>query len=142
MTRVLVTGDREYKDAQRIRETLESLGPGDVIIEGMAPGADTLAGHIARQLGCELLEFPARWGQFGAAAGNIRNEQMLNEGTPDCVHAFHDDITKSRGTADMIRLALRAKLPVWLHHQNGGSLVQWIVVPTKKSGHPVRIGLS
>lgn len=38
-------------------------------------------------------------------AGPIRNKQMLLEERPDKVVAFHNDLSKSRGTADMLRQA-------------------------------------
>jgi hypothetical protein len=112
-----------------------------VIIEGLATGADTLAGLVARELGCRLETFPAQWEIYGGAAGNIRNTQMLNVGIPDRVEAFHDHITSSRGTADMIKQALKAGLPVVLHHATRSARVLWIRVPSKKSGKPVEIGL-
>lgn len=142
MTRVLITGDREYTDEQRIRDVLSAYGPGDVLIEGAARGADSIGGKIGVQRGCQVIRFPAQWNTYDAAAGNLRNTQMLDEGTPEIVHAFHNNIEASRGTADMVKQALHAKLPVILHHATGSSRVLWIVVPSKKSGLPVRIGLA
>lgn len=49
--------------------------------------------------------FPADWKQYGKAAGPIRNKQMLDEGQPDLVLCFHDDIEKSKGTKNMYELA-------------------------------------
>ena len=61
--------------------------------------------------------FPADWIRHGRAAGPIRNEQMLREGCPDLVVAFHDDPGLGRGTADMVRRALAAGVPVrFVHH--------------------------
>lgn len=126
MARVLVCGDRNWKNAQEIEEILASFGAGTVVIEGMAPGADTMAGRAARRLGYELLEYPARWGIYGRAAGPKRNQQMLDEGKPERVYAFHNDIASSKGTRDMIARALKAKLPVVLVHKSGGAQVSWI----------------
>jgi len=39
---------------------------------------------------------------------------MLTEGRPDMVLAFHDSITSSKGTANMIRIAKLAGVPVKL----------------------------
>lgn len=47
----------------------------------------------------ELLRFPAKWNEHGKAAGPIRNQQMLTEGKPDVVFAFHDDIASSKAHA-------------------------------------------
>lgn len=54
------------------------------------------------------LNYPADWEKHGRAAGPIRNEKMLIVGTPDMVLAFPG----GRGTADMIRKAEAAGLPV------------------------------
>lgn len=48
-------------------------------------------------------------------AGPIRNEQMLQEGQPDKVLAFHENLAQSRGTADMVRRAAKAGVPVEIH---------------------------
>jgi hypothetical protein len=58
------------------------------------------------------MEYPAQWHKYGRAAGPIRNQQMLAEGKPDLVLAFHDDIDGSRGTKDMVNRARRAGVKV------------------------------
>jgi hypothetical protein len=52
--------------------------------------------------------YVAQWKKHGRAAGPIRNQRMLDEGKPDLVVAFPG----GRGTADMIRRAERAGVPV------------------------------
>lgn len=96
----------------------------DIVIHGAARGADSMAGRIAKEIGCEVLAFPAHWEHKGCPAdckeiegkiaGNIRNGKMLKEGKPELVLAFHVDIEHSRGTKDMIRRAKWAKVPVEL----------------------------
>ena len=105
--RVLVCGDRKWADRHRIRWELETLPPDTVVIEGEARGADTLGREVAEVLGFKVERYPANWEKFGRAAGPIRNQQMLTEGKPDLVIAFHDHIRESKGTADMIRLAVK-----------------------------------
>lgn len=83
----------------------------DVVIEGEARGADTMAREAAEQLGIPVLPFPADWTRFGKAAGPIRNRQMLTEGKPTEVIAFHHDISKSRGTRDMVVQARKHGIP-------------------------------
>jgi len=82
------------------------------IIAGEARGADTLAKTFAARHEFKYLGFPALWGQYGKAAGPIRNQQMLDEGRPDLVLAFHDDIEHSKGTGDIVRRARKAGIPV------------------------------
>ena len=114
--RLLVCGDRLWGDKEAIRERILALSPG-VIIHGGAQGADTLAGLAAAELGIPTEVYPAQWVRLGRAAGMIRNQQMLDEGRPDYVLAFHDDLAHSKGTANMIRRAEKAGIPVevWSH---------------------------
>ena len=118
--RILICGDRNWTDKQLIREVLlEHLNPEvDFIIHGDARGADRLGAEVAQELGVSVdhvLAFPADWNQYHRAAGPIRNQQMLTEGKPTLVLAFHNCITTSKGTKDMICKALKAGLPVYLN---------------------------
>ena len=112
--RVLVCGDRSWSNLAPILRELKRLRP-TVVIHGGARGADTLAGAAARQLKIPVEVFPAQWDLYGKSAGPIRNKQMLVEGKPDLVLAFHTDIMASRGTRDMVRRAERAGVPfeIW-----------------------------
>jgi hypothetical protein len=82
------------------------------IIEGNARGADTMAGVYATTWGLGLEVYPANWKKYNKAAGPIRNQQMLDEGKPDLVLAFHDNIDKSKGTKDMVARAEKAGIEV------------------------------
>jgi len=110
--RVLVCGSRDWEDGTFMLKHLRQLPKGTTIIEGAAPGADTLAALYAKQLGFEIDEYPANWGKYHRAAGPIRNKQMLEEGQPDVVLAFHEDIAESKGTRDMCIQAKKAGIPV------------------------------
>lgn len=104
--KVLACGDRNWTDKGLIKSTLESIPDLELVIEGGARGADTLAREAAVELGIEVREYGADWERFGRAAGPIRNRRMLDE-KPDLVIAFHDNISKSKGTADTLREAKR-----------------------------------
>lgn len=120
--RVLICGDRHWTDRFLISMVLNTLPADAVIIHGAAPGADTIAGNIAREMGLRVEPYPAEWDKHGHAAGPIRNQQMLDEGKPTEVHAFHSDLKKSKGTKDMVRRARTAGLPVAIygsHHFQG-----------------------
>lgn len=110
--RVLVCGGRGYTDRAALWSILDGLGPPEVseIISGMAPGADTFAAEWAERFGFPLLKFHADWAKHGRAAGPIRNQRMIDEGKPDLVVAFPG----GRGTADMVRRAKAAGIPVLL----------------------------
>jgi hypothetical protein len=117
--RLLVCGSREWTDRELLAATVERViaehgrgRSGVVLIEGDARGADRLAGRLARTRGWQLEVYPADWQRQGRAAGMRRNHRMLREGRPELVVAFTDDLAASRGTADMVRRARAARLPV------------------------------
>lgn len=109
--KVLICGDRHWKDKEFIRNAMQILPAGTVVIHGAARGADTIAGDIAKAMGLQVLAFPAQWNTLGKAAGPVRNMNMLGEG-PDVVWAFHDNLNESRGTRNMIKLAMKRGVEV------------------------------
>jgi len=108
MVSVLVTGDRNYRRIDFVERELKKLPSDTIIIHGAAPGADTLAGLIAERIGLKVISFPARWHVYGRSAGPIRNQAMIDEGRPDLILAFHDNIKDSKGTKDMINKGIKA----------------------------------
>lgn len=113
--RVLVCGDRNWTDATVIRETLarvvaQARGP-VTVVHGMARGADSLGAAAAAGLGLNVEGYPANWNKYGRAAGPIRNKKMLDSGL-DRVLAFHHDLDQSKGTANMVKIATKAGVPV------------------------------
>ncbi len=114
--RVLVCGDRNWKDEAVIALQLVQTQPRPtLIIHGAARGADTMAGEVAGWMGVPVLVFHADWDKHGKAAGLICNQQMLDEGKPDLVLAFHNDLDASKGTKDMVRRARKAGIPVFVY---------------------------
>lgn len=108
--RVLVCGDRNWYDQALIDTALDALhasskGPISVIIEGEARGADKMGRSWAERRNVLCLPFPADWRRYGKAAGHVRNKQQFDEGKPDLVLAFHDDIAGSKGTKHMVNYA-------------------------------------
>lgn len=116
--RVIVCGSREWSDAAIVRWFLGSRDRHvTTVIHGAARGADRIAGQVARQLGFDVVEFPADWLGKGKAAGHIRNKVMLDEGKPAVVVAFKDgfDFTHQRGgTENMVRIAKEAGVPTYV----------------------------
>lgn len=110
--RVLVCGGRDYDDIDHIWNMLYELealyGTFDVVIHGCATGTDSQAMLWAQCSGRKHAQFQADWNKHGRAAGPIRNQRMIDEGKPDQVIAFPG----GRGTADMIRRARKAEIPV------------------------------
>jgi hypothetical protein len=109
---VLICGDRNWADPDLILETVRArLTPADTIIHGACRGADTFGGQAGLALGLSVRSFPADWTKYGRAAGPIRNQQMLDQ-HPDEVWAFHDSLSSSKGTKDMMDRAHRAGVVV------------------------------
>jgi hypothetical protein len=106
--RILVCGDRNYKRMDIIERELKGFPSDTIVIHGEASGADTLGAFVAKRLGMEIIPFPAKWHIYGRGAGPMRNGQMLDEGKPDLILAFHDDIKDSKGTKDMINKGVDA----------------------------------
>lgn len=110
--RVLVTGGRNYSDADRVAAVLDKLHSAhgiDVIIQGGAGGADGLARLWGwSRVGVKVTTFEADWENQGRFAGPARNQRMIDEGKPDVVIAFPG----GRGTADMCRKARKAGFEV------------------------------
>lgn len=109
MSTILVCGSRDLKPSPWVYTNLAAhIHPWDIVITGGAPGADTIAICFARGIEADVMVFPADWANEGRAAGPKRNARMLAEGKPDFVLAFPG----GRGTADMVRRAKAAGVPV------------------------------
>lgn len=110
--RILVCGGRDYADKDRVSAALDAVHRKHgitLLIEGGASGADAcgLVWATNRRVPTKTIE--ANWAQYGRSAGPKRNQRMLDEGKPDAVVAFPG----GRGTADMVRRAKMANIPVW-----------------------------
>lgn len=112
--RILFCGSRDWTNEAKIKSCIQVCFPAqDTIIHGAAPGADSIAGKLARELQFDVEEYPADWALHGKAAGFIRNQQMLDTGL-DFVFAFSSGIKNSRGTSHMISIAKKANVTVAL----------------------------
>ena len=117
--RVLICGDRNWTNEKLIEDYIQSLEAGSVIIQGECPGTDEIAKRLGKKHGFEVQGFDADWDKYRNAAGPIRNKEMLVEGKPDKVVAFHNDLSKSKGTADMIKQAKNLGVPVKVRRSGG-----------------------
>lgn len=117
--RVLICGDRNWEDEDAIEEYIMTLPSHAVVITGMCRGVDLIAHRLALKHGHTTLDFPAKWDRYGDAAGPIRNRKMLIEGKPEWVIAFHNDLSKSKGTADMLKQARAHNVPCEIRRGKG-----------------------
>lgn len=108
--RLLVCGDRNWKDERVIVEELELRRP-EAVIHRTDKGASKMAGEAA-----EYLHIPhggpvVNWHDHGREAGSIANQAMIDE-KPDLVLVFHDHLETSKITKDVIEKAKAAGIPV------------------------------
>lgn len=131
--RIICCGDRNWTNREVIYNALKSLPKDTVVIHGangvvgangrVIRGADKMAAECALELNLKIDKsptpkesyggYPYR-GEFGRAGGPIRNQQMLDEALPDEVWCFHNRLTNSKGSLDMIDRARKAGVPVKL----------------------------
>lgn len=113
--RILICGSRTWADWATIYAMMMRIPKPwayHTIIQGDATGADRIAKRLAESHGFGLESYPAKWKQYGNAAGPIRNSEMLTR-NPDEVWAFRMP-GKSTGTDDMCKKARTARVPVVL----------------------------
>jgi len=110
---ILICGGRNFLNRTFLYQTMDeiqaNLDPAVIrVIHGAARGADTLGGEWARKHNHLEVKCPADWRRYGRAAGYKRNQSMIDEHHVDMVVAFPG----GRGTADMVRRAKAAGIPV------------------------------
>lgn len=110
---------------------LARIGDGNLrVVHGDARGIDRIADDWVRERQgrwpVTVEAYPADWDAHGRSGGPIRNALMRDRvldlqrmGWEVAVCAFTDDITASRGTASMCRLASAAGLPVTVYRRDG-----------------------
>lgn len=105
--KALMYGDRDWKKRSPVEREVKRLikkhGTSKlVIIEGGAPGADTMARVVAEANNVHVCHVAALWGTRYRLAGPQRNTVMaLLE--PDEAICFHENIAKSKGSKNMMK---------------------------------------
>lgn len=113
--KLAIVGSRTFYDYVKFLDTLRLFNkhPKDfpsTVISGGADGADSLGKRYAKEFNLPYIEFPAEWNKYGKSAGFIRNQLIVDN--CDMVLAFWDG--ESRGTADTIEKAKKAKKPTFI----------------------------
>ncbi len=107
---LVVSGSRNYNNPKTIAKHLQQAlnkQPNLVLVSGGAKGADHLVQQWAANNHVPCLVVPAKWHQFGKAAGPIRNNFMLSMGHG--LLAF--PLASSKGTISVIKTAKKLGLP-------------------------------
>lgn len=111
MRRVLITGSRDWDDAQAVYSALTRVidGPDWTIVHGHCPtGADALGDFWGRMTGYPIERHPADWKAHGKAAGFRRNAEMVALGADVCLAFIKNN---SRGASHTAGLAEKAGIP-------------------------------
>jgi YspA, cpYpsA-related SLOG family len=115
--KVLICGDRNRKPhykrivRREIRKLIEEHGVTRLlVIEGGAPGIDTLVYEICKEENVHCVEVVALWDTRGRGAGPQRNVVMASL-YPHEVIGIHAAISESRGTKNMLDLAEANGIP-------------------------------
>lgn len=107
MTRVMITGGRDYRNVPRVYQILDAavdrLGLSELIHGDCPTGADAIGAQWATDRGVKQTAMPADWDTHGAKAGPLRNQAMIDL-LPDYVIGFPG----GRGTRDALKRARRA----------------------------------
>lgn len=113
---IIITGSRNWVNKEKIYFVLSDLAPKRVY-QGGCSGADTLAKEVCAELKIHCITILADWTHYGLKAGPIRNEYMLREALRfglDCVVAFHENFSNSKGTKHMIEIAKKNNIEVMM----------------------------
>lgn len=102
---ILVCGGRDYSNWEFVKQYLDSLDDVEMVIQGGAKGADSLAKRWARERGIHCAQVDAMW-EIGRGAGPARNRAMLLL-RPDYVVGFDGGV----GTRHMLSVARKAGIP-------------------------------
>lgn len=81
------------------------------VVSGKARGVDTLGERFAKEFELPIKEFPADWNKYGKSAGPIRNKEMASYAEA-CICVWDG---KSKGTKNMIQLAEKYNLKLYVH---------------------------
>ena len=159
--RLLVSGDRNFENAQMVEDIIRDLQP-EVVIHGGAKGADSLAHEAVKRINIErrnqglppikLIKEPAEWLRYRKAygtsgvptrgtkpyllrnkAGHDRNRKMVAKYEPTHAILFHDDIAKSRGTAKMREALDEQRIPYYGPVRSTDNWEEIKVVGTKQT---------
>lgn len=113
--KIIVAGGRDFNNGVIAKQVLDTYSDIDIIISGDARGADFLGIMYATEKNIPIKHFPAKWDEYGKAAGYIRNAEMAEYG--DMLIAFWDG--KSKGTMNMIKAMKLHKKPYYVYNYKG-----------------------
>lgn len=107
MKTIIVTGGRKFSDCAAVKQVLDMFEI-ELIVQGGATGADTLARAYAIARNIKYVTIEANWKEHGRAAESIRNKEMLERYPNAIVIAFPG----GKGAANCIKQALSKDMAI------------------------------
>ncbi len=109
--RLIIAGSREINNPSLIElfmlDFRKAQGPFELFC-GMARGVDMTAYRIAERWDIPIHEYPAKWDDFGKAAGYLRNTEMAENA--DALLLVWDGYSK--GSKHMLNIAIKKRVPM------------------------------
>jgi hypothetical protein len=110
--KVAIVGSRHFPEMDRVREYVEALPAGAIVVTGGASGVDAAAGQAARARALGLIKLPPRFEETTDPGASARRNQELVDGA-DVLVAFWDG--RSEGTRRTIERALESRREVHVY---------------------------
>lgn len=110
MTKIIITGGRDYKNRDLFFKVLDRLQPTE-LVSGDADGADSFTGEwitVRERIDVPYEIYEAEWAEYDKSAGPIRNNKMLSENMDGLVVAFPG----GGGTSNCKKRAKELNIPV------------------------------
>lgn len=113
--KVIIAGGRDYSEYITLIGAIQNSGFNiTTVISGGASGVDAMGERYARENNIECEVYYAKWKEHGPKAGPMRNAVMAE--CADALIALWDG--KSKGTKNMIEIATKKGLQVYVLHYN------------------------
>lgn len=119
--RVAVVGSRSFPSPSLVESFVVGFPAGVVVVSGGGGVVDLSAAAAARSVGLSVVEFLPDWGRYRRGAGPVRNAALVSGGLSVLVAFASDPECLSAGTADVVRRARAAGVPVFVFGPDGSS---------------------
>jgi hypothetical protein len=131
-SRVAVVGSRDFPSRSLVECFVIDL-PFCVVVSGGARGVDSFAEASAKLARLDFELFKADWARYRRGAGPVRNQKIVDSGLNVLVAFVSNPRRLSPGSADVIRRARSARVPVFVFGPDGCEVT--------KKGNPIQLSI-